>query len=338
MFSAKSLLRMVLFCIVALYICVISRTLVTLGPEYNPPIALTAPKLLEIKILPSTVFSLTIWMLLTLISTVLVCNMPYKRSFGVICQKPSILLVGLLAVLPYEVFMFCFIYQVYAIELVSTLQLTLVVPLITLVLHSFFQIYVLISDYSPSDFNRIHLVVSLVFNCVMTEHTVCMIITSICAAANPSSNIMLLFAAFEIIYRLWAAAKYTELLKMSFAKNQNDAGAAQAQVHSSERNDVLVVNGNKLEGFHKDNDTATDDAFEYQTKPAQETSLSTLFVACSKIMSWENIKYYVLIPVSSTVFYLVLCFALLYYFSVVGNFSHLIYTNTGITNTHVNVH
>ena len=56
--------------------------------------------------------------------------------------------------------MFCFIYQVYGIELVSTLQLTLVVPLITLVLHSFFQIYVLISNYSPSDFTKIHLVVS----------------------------------------------------------------------------------------------------------------------------------------------------------------------------------
>ena len=235
--------------------------------------------------------------------------------------------------------MFCFIYQVYAIELVSTLQLTLVVPLITLVLHSFFQIYVLISDYSPSDFNRIHLVVSLVFNCVMTKHTVCMIITSIRAAANPSSNIMLLFAAFEIIYRLWAAAKYTELLKMSFAKNQNDAGAAQAQVHSSEKNDVLVSNGNKLKGFYKD-DKAADDAFEYQIKPAQETfnNQSTPFVVCSKIMSCENIKRYILIPGSSTVFYLVLCFAVLYYFSVVGNFSHLIYTNTGITNTHVNVH
>ena len=278
MLSPKSLLKMALFCIIALYTCDIMHTFVTLSPKYNPPIALTVPKLLKIKILRSTVLSFNILLLLMQISTILAFNMPYKCSFRVICQKPSILLVGLLAALLYKVFMFYFIYQVYAIELVSTLQLTLVVPSITLVLHSFFQMYVLISDYSPSDFNKIYLVVSLMFNYVMTNHTVCMTITSICAAANPSSNIMLIFAAFEIYYRLWAAARYTVLLKMSFAKSGVsvefcNAGAAQAQVCSSERNDVLVVNGN---------DTATDDAFEYQIKSAQETSLSTPFVACSK--------------------------------------------------------
>ena len=317
------LLQMVPFCTVFLYICVFSRTLVTVDPKYDVPVTLTAPDLLEIKILRSTAFSLTIWMLLTLISIVLTYNMPHTRlTLKEICQTPSI--YGLLVVLAYEVSMFGFIYQVYAIELVSTLQLILAVPFVTYVLHSIYQIYVLMSDHPPHDFTKIHLFISLVFNCVMSKHTVCMIITSIRAAANPSSNIMLLFAAFEIIYRLWTAAKYTELLKMSFAKNQNDDDAAQAP---SSKNDDGII---EPKGLYKDNDKATKDVYdEYQAKPAQETSFnnkSTHFVACSKIVSFENIKWYVLIPGSGTFFYLVFCYVMLYYLSMVGNFSHLIYT------------
>ena len=320
------LLQMVPCCTFFLYICVISRTLVTIDPKYDVPVTLTAPDLLEIKILRSTAFSLTIWMLLTLISIVLTYNMPHTRpTFREICQAPSI--YGLLAVLAYEVSMFGFIYQVYAIELVSILQLILAVPFVTYVLHSICQIYVLMSDHPPHDFTKIHLVISLVFNCVMNKHTVCMIITSIRAAANPSSNIMLLFAAIEIIYRFWAAKRYTELYKMSRTHNQNDNDAAQAP--SSKNDDGIICATGSIEpkGFYKDK--ATDDVHQYQTKPAQETSInnkSTLFVACSKMVSFENIKWYVLIPGSGTFFYLVFCYVMLYYLSMVGNFSHLIYT------------
>ena len=323
------LLQMVPCCTLFLYICVISRTLVTVDPKYDVPVTLTAPDLLEIKILWSTAFSLTIWMLVTLISIVLTYNMPHTRlTLREICQTPSI--YGLLAVLAYEVSMFGFIYQVYAIELVSTLQLILAVPFGTFLLHSIYQIHVLMSDRPPHDFNKIHLFISLVFNCVMSKHTVCMIITSVYAAANPSSNVMLLFAAIEIIYRLWAAAKYTELIKRSGEALQpdNDGAAQRHRSNDDGRDSTMVVTSNKPKGFHQD---ISDNPYQYRTKQFPDTSfdkLKSILVACSlNIVSFKHFKCYFLTAGFGTLVYLMLCYVMLYYLSVVGEFSHLIYAN-----------
>ena len=322
------LVLMVPFCILGLYLCIPIRTLLTIFPDYNVPLTdywpLPLPDL-GMKILPSMMLTLVIWVLLSFVSLVLTFTMPWRVSYRVFRRQNTFnkltILIDAIIALVLESLVFLFVYNVYAVELVSFLQLILLFPLLSFVVYSFFQGYILSLDLYGA-FTQFHIALRILFNGVTILHGLCIIVIGIYKPNRFNTAL----AIIGLMYRLWVAAKYTNLLRRSRAKRER---AGPQHPRQDDDGDLALSRKNPGDHFYHDKDVGSEETYR-PGKPEEDKSYnkSKSFLVvnyCLFHTLWIKLTHEQIIKLSigffMTVFYLMLCYMLVLLFSTYANIS-----------------
>lgn len=322
-----SLVHMVPFCLAKLAISIVIRTFLTVYSDYDMQIEISVPDMdLKVKILPSMICTLVIWILLSFVSIVLTFGMPLRASYAKISGRLSVLSVvgSVLGVLIYEVSVSIFVYKVYGAEFVFRLQLILYISLVTFAIYSICQAYVLALNPSGA-FNTFNIAIRIAFNSVTILHIICMIIIRF---HKPSSTMSYIVITIGLSYRVWVAVMYTSLL----TKTHVHISPPPQNPSSSGRDGDLVVPRNKPgDNFYQDTDSH-DETYQLR-EPEKEKAYDKfkslivvnyhLFHYYWKMLTLKQLTLYFLIAGLKTLFYLILCYMLLHYLSVAENFPKL---------------
>ena len=330
MCSGNVFVYMVPFCILGLYLCIFIRTLLTIFPDYNVPLtdywSLPLPDL-DMKILPSIILTLVIWVLLSFVSLVLTFTMPWRVSYRVFRRQNTFnkltILIDAIIALVLESLVFLFVYNVYAVELVSFLQLILLFPLLSFVVYSFFQGYILSLDLYGA-FTQFHIALRILFNGVTILHGLCIIVIGIYKPNRFNTAL----AIIGLMYRLWVAAKYTNLLRRSRAKRER-AGPQHPRQDDDDDGDLVLSRNNPGDHFYHDKDVGSGETYrpgKSEEDKSYDKSKSFLVVNyCLFHTLWIKRTHEQIIKLSigffMTVFYLLLCYMLVLLFSTYENIS-----------------
>lgn len=184
------------------------------------------PLVHQITTRPSHICCLSIWLLVTFLSTVLFRQMRSAQTVKKIWKRKTaklLVFAAIFAVLLYELWMFSFIHNVYAVEFAFVLRLIILLPLVTLLLHTMYQTCLLAyhrACYPHGTDTIYHLVTCIVFNSIMAFHIMCMVLTSIVKFEFKSCMVLMSLGMVELIYRLWIIREFILLLAFHYSNPQ----------------------------------------------------------------------------------------------------------------------
>ena len=204
------------------------RTIATVFPERNIMLHVRGPQddifgyVYHGEIESSDVACVVIWILVTLISTSLVWDIRKRLVQSVF--KDFYKILSLLSIILYEVWMFGYIYSTYATNFDWSFKIIILLPLVTLLVHSIFQTFLSYDDYaSPKNKEETedllnYIVVSLGFNGIMTLHVICMFITALSTGTSKEENLMCNINVFflglgEMMNRVYIMKNHIKLFK-----------------------------------------------------------------------------------------------------------------------------
>ena len=230
--------RLATLALSVLFVSVIVRMIVTINPGFD--ITFSMPTLILPEILPkygqwepvnpSQVCCLCIWFSMTYLSCSLICEITrFTGFFRIIFAafhdfRQNIALI-VLSLHSYEIWIFAFIYKTYVTEFDYIFQIVIILPLITLLLLTIFQM-TWTQDVNPDDRGRLrelqyYAVTSLLYSATMAFHVVCMGVTNFICTKDvvlddgdlTNMHIFLLGVA-EILYHLHFIYKNYSLIYM----------------------------------------------------------------------------------------------------------------------------
>ena len=168
--------------LIILFASVITRLYITINHDLDIDLHvshLTPFTPYDISTKPTHVLCLLIWLTMGYLSWSLSKSIKKTKVIGsrdLRGKESSYHYLGLVCVIGYEILMFCFIYAVYASVFNIVVQLLMLIPLITLVFHSYHQMVFVVSRYPVEETNFYRC--SLFFNFIMIVHVIIMGVTS----------------------------------------------------------------------------------------------------------------------------------------------------------------
>uniref|UniRef100_A0A1X7VCG0 Uncharacterized protein n=1 Tax=Amphimedon queenslandica TaxID=400682 RepID=A0A1X7VCG0_AMPQE len=221
-YSCKAILAAMALSV--LFVSVIVRMMVTIEPGFDITFSMPTLVLPEISpkydhwepVTPSQVCCLSIWLSMTYLSCSLIWEITrFTGFFRIIFAAFHDFRqnIALLSLHSYEIWMFAFIYKTYVTEFDYIFQIIIILPLITLLLLTIFQM-TWAQDVAPDDEERLkdlqyYAITSLLYSATMAFHVVCMGFTNFIRSKDEvlgdgdltDMHIFLLGVA-EILYRL----------------------------------------------------------------------------------------------------------------------------------------
>ena len=243
-----------------LFVSVIVRMVVTIKPGFNMTFSmptLVLPVVLPEygywePVTPSQVCCLCIWFSMTYLSCSLIREITSFTGFIEIVLAAFRDIprnIALLSLHSYEIWMFGFIYKTYVVDFDYIFQVIIILPLITLLGLTVFQM-TWVQNVTPNDRERLrellyYAVISLFFSAAMAFHVVCMGITTLIKAKgvflddeNLTNMHILLLGIAEILYRLHSISNNYDLISM-YRNPPISHGERETQV--DRQHDELVV-------------------------------------------------------------------------------------------------
>ena len=209
--------------LVFFFLLVIYRMIVTIVPQLNIILHEPQDDILEYiyhkEIKSKDLASVVIWILVTLISTLLVWDIITKK-LGRSALKDFHKILSLLSIISYEVWMFNYLYHTYASNLDQNFKVIILPPFATLLAHSIFQAFLSYDEYVlPNNEQGMKNLVyynltSLGFNGIMLVHVLFMFVTALSTGISNEKYIVnvLFLGMSEMMNRAYVMKNHFEQL------------------------------------------------------------------------------------------------------------------------------